>query len=390
MSTLPTMKESTEAIRNLPQVKKWREKNYEPGAWFTAKPADEGGSWGSWGHRFTPNRRGISMVEMNRADPHRVPEEGMGLMVDREAGAEPSSPHYEYQLNKKYQVWSYNVESLYEEAVSRQWSATRDLPWDQLKPLPDDLERAMCQFTSFLHTVEFVPGDTLPHYMARIDPAFAEVRLFLSTQCADEARHMEVFGKRMFANGGGPGVEPGAEALLQTDPKDSVLPREVAKFIAMVKPDWEFLAYSYYVQMMGEAVVLDFFRFGEFLGRNPCDKVMFRRIMQDEARHVSFGTMRMKYYLENAPAGERERALEMVHYLASISEASGTGFGLLVHPSAIEPFALLAAGSVGNLDKGWDVVREFWAKAVQEYLDRCDRAGFPRYDRCLMPREAPF
>jgi hypothetical protein len=80
----------------------------------------------------------------------------------------------------------------------------------------------------------------------------------------------------------------------------------------------------------------------------------------------------------------------MLHYLASVTETSGAGFGLLVHPSAVEPFALLAAGSTGNLDKGWDVVREFWAAVVEEYLDRCDRAGLPRRGRCMIPDEAPF
>ncbi|HXR35922.1 MAG TPA: hypothetical protein VN754_08245, partial [Candidatus Binataceae bacterium] len=187
-----------------------------------------------------------------------------------------------------------------------------------------------------------------------------------------------------------PGIEPGAEALLQFDPRKSALPAEAAKAIASVNPTWDFLAYSYFVQMIGEAVVLDFFRFGEFLGRNPCDKEMFRRIMQDEARHVSFGTMRIKYYLDHAPRQERADALEMLHFLASVSEASGTGFGLLLQPSAIEPFALLAAGSVGNLAKGWDVVREFWAASVEEYINRCERAGIPRRGRCMLPEDAPF
>ena len=386
--TLMTRKESAERIAKLPQVKRWREKNYEPGSWFTSKPAEEGGTWGSWGHRFAPTKRGMSFVEMNRADPHPVPEEGTGLTVDREGGAEPSAARYDYPLNKKYQVWSSNVVGLYEEAVSRQWSATSDLPWDQLEPMPEELERAVCQFVCFLHAVEFIPTDTLPYYMTRIDPAFPEVRLFLSSQCADEARHMEVFNKRMFANGGGPGVEPMAAAILEFT-QESSLPRELQINVTS-DIGLEFLAYCYQVQMMGEALVLDFFRFGEFLGRNPFDKEMFRRIMQDEARHVSFGTMHMKYHLENAPKDERERALEMVHFIASISEAGGSGFSLLINPSIIEPFALLAAGSMGNIERGWDKVREFWAHTVQAYLNRCELAGFPRWDKCLLPREAPF
>ncbi|MEE9284434.1 MAG: ferritin-like domain-containing protein [Dehalococcoidia bacterium] len=384
-----TPKESAQRIARLPQVRRWREGNYEPGSWFT-DPVGNGGSWGSWGRKLQPTRRGITFVDMNRADPRPIPEEGPGLVVDRGGGAEPASQRYEYQLNKKYQVWADNLETLYEEAMSRQWSATKDIPWDKLEPMPQDQERALCQFMSFLHTVEFVPTDTLPYYMARIDPAFPEPRQFLATQCVDEARHMEVFAKRIFANGGGPGVEPGAEAVLQADPAKSALPPEIAMSISRIGPEWDFLAYSYYVQMMGEAVVLDLFRFGEFLGRNPCDKEIFRRVMQDEARHVSFGTMRMRYYLEHAPKDERKRALEMVHYLASISEAGATGFSLLINPNVIEPFALLAAGSLANIEQGWEWVREFWARVVQEYLDRCERAGFPRADRCLLPKEAPF
>ena len=178
----------------------------------------------------------------------------------------------------------------------------------------------------------------------------------------------------------------GGDVLAAIDPKNHPDVRGVQN----PRATWEFLAYSYSVQMMGEAVVLDFFRFGEFLGRNPCDKEMFRRVLQDEARHVSFGTMRIKYYLENAPKDERERALEMLHYFASVEEASASGFELLINPNAIEPFALMAAGSVGELDKGWDVVREFWATAVEEYLARTERAGFSRRDKCLVPREAPF
>ena len=35
-----------------------------------------------------------------------------------------------YVYNEKYQAWAENVVPLYEEAVARQWSATRDIPWD--------------------------------------------------------------------------------------------------------------------------------------------------------------------------------------------------------------------------------------------------------------------
>jgi hypothetical protein len=381
----PTAQEVRERLERLPQVRRWRQKDYTPGPWLT-----DDGAWESWGHTFRPTRRGMNLVEMNRADPHAIPEQGPGLIVDREGGAAPGSRRYDYPLKAKYQSWTDNVESLFEEAVSRQWSATTDIPWDQLEPLPEDQERALCQLLTFLHAVEFGPTEVLPYYMARIDPAFPEVRQFLATQCADEARHAEVFGKRVMANGGGPGGEANAALTLLAGPQTTVIPPEAVATVTGVRPQAEFLAYSFSTQLLGEAVVLDMFRFGEFLGRNPCDKMIFRRVMQDEARHVSFGTMRVKYYLEHAPAAERARALEMLHFLASVNEAATTGFSLLINPRVIEPFALLAAGSLTNLDKGWDIVREYWARVVENYLERCERAGMPRWDRCLIPREAPF
>ncbi len=36
--------------------------------------------------------------------------------------------------------------NLYEEAVARQWSSARDIPWCELKPAPDDLECAMVSY----------------------------------------------------------------------------------------------------------------------------------------------------------------------------------------------------------------------------------------------------
>ena len=389
--TLPTPKENTERLRRLPQVKRWRDGDYRPGAWLTAAPAAEGGAWGSWGNSVAPGRRGITFMDLNRADKSGVPATGPGLTVDRSGGAAPEQPRYEYQMREKYECWSDNLESLLEEALSRQWYATTDIPWDKLTPLPADQERALCQFITFLHVVEFNPTDVIPYWMTRIDPAFSEARLFLATQCADESRHMEVFGKRLFANGGGPGVEPFAHAVIHPVPQQLMaVPQETLKLLQGKGPGYEFLQYNYQTQLLGESLVLDFFRFGEFLGRNPCDKEIFRRVLQDEARHVSYGTMHIKYYLEHAPKNERERAVELLHYLAAASEAGGAGYDLLLNPNVIEPFVYLAAGSMDNIEQGWQYAREFWAKVVEEYLGRCERAGFPRWDTCLLPREAPF
>ena len=72
-----------------------------------------------------------------------------------------------------------------------------------LEPLPDDIERAMCQLCTFLTEVEFIAGDTPAQWLGTINSEHHEVKLFLLSQIMDEARHLDVFRKRAFANGGG-------------------------------------------------------------------------------------------------------------------------------------------------------------------------------------------
>jgi hypothetical protein len=98
--------------------------------------------------------------------------------------------------------------TLYEEAVARQWSSTRDIPWHTLQPLPKDIEHAMCQLCTFFTEVEFIAGDVPGWWLSQINSAYHETKLFMATQIMDEARHLEVFRKRALANGGGLGKCP--------------------------------------------------------------------------------------------------------------------------------------------------------------------------------------
>ena len=72
-----------------------------------------------------------------------------------------------------------------------------------MKPLPDDIERAQCQLATFLTEVEFVAADVPGRWVANTTPDYFEPRMFLITQIMDESRHLDVFRKRAFANGGG-------------------------------------------------------------------------------------------------------------------------------------------------------------------------------------------
>ncbi len=374
-------KQAWEEVRGAPHLRRIREGDLAPGHWFTAEPGDGTDLWTKWGIKARPSKRGLTLFDLMEAGDTPPPEEGYAAMHPRGAGMDPEMRLMEgqYPANKKWQVWSDNVLSLYEEAVSRQWSATSDIPWERLTPLPKDLEKALCHICSFLTRVEFGAADRLGPWLPKIGYAYHEVKMFLGTQIMDETRHMEVFRKRALANGGGLGPSFGTSTSL--DPTN----RDFAFDIRMIASD--FNAVSYLVHFIGEGIVLDIFRFAEFLGQTEVDKVIFQRVMQDEARHVSYGTMRLKHCLEHCP--DRGDEVEKLHAVADALEVGQTVY-LLLNPHLLQASAVLAGGGVARIDKGYEACRKLYMSVREAYLRRCELAGFSRRQRCLMPPEPPF
>ncbi len=366
---ISSAREMTEYLRGLPQVARIRKGDYAPDAWFIAEP---GNGWGSWGVKAQPSRRGLTLMDTNAADGATVPEKGDPTIVARGAAKDPSLITRDWAVPYKYESWSENVVSLYEEAVSRQWSAASAIPWADLRPLPYELERAYCQLLTFFAGTEYLANDTLGAWVAKIPTSYHEVKLFLATQMMDEARHTEVFRKRIFANGGGIGL--------------SFVTTGNATADSGMFASWSGVSYALHVFF--EGVVLDLFRYAEFLGKTPVDKIIFQRVMQDEARHVSYGALHLKHYMEHLPAGEREERILKLHAVADGAEMSFVG-GFLVHPTVLQGLAILAGDGVAGIQKGYETYRELWSRIREEYLRRCDRAGFDRRSRCLMPAEAP-
>jgi len=327
----------------------------------------------NWGlkAKMRDAERGLTLQDINKTyagEPEDAP--ALRTMAPRGAVIDPDVPDMGYVYNDKYLVWSDNVSALYEEACGRQWSATRDIPWDELKPLPDDMERAQCQIATFLSEVEMIASDFPAKWLWQMNQHFHEVKMFLCTQAMDEARHLEVFRKRALANGGGlmrclRGTEMGLWGILHAP---------------------TYIQGSFLMHVVGEGLVLDIFRSGEFLAKNKTEKEIYRLCMQDEARHVSYGTMHLKYFLEHHP--ERERAIAEMHALAEGAEMGIPGF--LTNPFIIEPLAVLMGDGVKGIDKGMEAIRMVWVRMREEYLNRCALAGFDRRDITKVPAQAPF
>ncbi|MGH9036279.1 MAG: ferritin-like domain-containing protein [Acidimicrobiia bacterium] len=325
---------------------------------------------GHWGTQVKPSSRGLTVMDINRSKAYgtvaqSVPEEYRNL-TPRGSIREPYKhwlPVYDdFVVTERWDLWADNVSTLYEEAKARQWNATKDIAWDELEQLPEDLEKAACQLATFLTEIEFLAGDFPAKWMYRIPAEFYEIKAFLATQIMDEARHLEVFRKRALAGGGG---------LLHVNPMF-----EWASKMLMASPTHT--SGAYFLNLIGEGFILSVFRGGEFLARTHVDREIFRRCLQDEARHVAFGTIELKNFLENHP--QPEQALDTMHRYADIAEVLVSTS--ILQPTVLEPLAVLMGGGLDEIDMGMDGVAFLWDVVKEEYLQRCDRAGLFRRERC--------
>ncbi len=317
-----------------------------------------------WGVRAQPSKTGLTLRDIAIGTYGEVPDHPpRRTMAPRGSDVDPNVPDLGYTVNDKAEVWSDNLLDLYEEAVSRQWSATRDIPWTELPELDPDLEHAMCQLATVLSEVEMVAADFPAKWLWRINHDFVEAKMFLCTQVMDEARHTEVFRKRALANGGGLGR---ASAVVE-------------RFLQLILDAESYDEGSALMHLLGEGIVLSLFRAGEAISPSPVEKKIFRLCMQDEARHVAYGTMHLRYRLERDPS----MAEEFHGYLDRGEEIIAMIFAT---PEIAEPTAILAAGGVDQAAElgaaAGDVMRR---QIIGDYLKRCKHAGLDRSGRLHLP-----
>ena len=323
-----------------------------------------------WGHTAIPGPSGLGLADVETGHYAKIPEFGSshGSMAPRGSFVPENTPSLGmYDLNDRNLVWSDNAAKLYDEACTRQWSSSTDVPWHKLEKLPDDLEKAVCQMCTGLTEVEFVAGDMPAKWMCHINHDFHEVKLFLATQIMDEARHMDVFRKRALANGGG---------LLMASPSQQ-------KLLAAILQAPNYTTASALMHIFGEGFVLTLFRTGEFLAPTEVEKTIFRLCMQDEARHVAYGVRHLKWFLEHYP----ERS-EEIH--AILDKGEQATFQLTLEPQSLEPRAILAGGGIAGIELGMTRLAFLYAKQIREYLHRLKVAGLDREPRMRIPIELPL
>lgn len=343
---------------------------------MAANPVTESGLDLSWLNLYdeptlaVPGKKGLTLKEINLgkyADDRR----GAGDMTYRARGAiaRPGAQRFGPNYQKKADVWSENCVMLYEEATQRQWSSARDIPWDTLEALPDEIERAMCQLCTMLTEVEFIAGDVPGQWMPFVSAQDFEAGLFLMSQIMDEARHTDVFRKRALANGGGllaQGAGLGLRTLIEAR---------------------DFTEMSVLMHVQAEGFVQSMFRMGELIGQTDADKRIFRMSAQDESRHLAFGVMHLKYVLDTEP----DRREEIHHYLDKAEgDAAGGGSGDVTFPPVFESLCLLLGGGADKFDEGLQKFLLLRKRQINEYVHRLGVAGLGDRRNRLGPLMAQF
>ncbi len=275
-------------------------------------------------------------------------------------GAEiPSGvPDAQPWVSRKSELWAFNTESYYEEAMSRQWNATTDIPWERLSgvELPEATGKALSQLLTFLTEVEMIATDVPAMWLARLNPDFVEVKSFIATQAMDEARHTEVFRKRALTTGWG---------LMQASPMNEMA-------LKHLRDADSFSEMSVALHLVAEGNVLTMFRFSEYLSPTDVDKKIFRLVMQDEARHVGYGMQHFRWVLDHFPEKR-----DILH--AHLDEAENVSLAGAAATELIESFIILAGGGLKreNIQEGIRVTTRFDLKQMEEHFERLDRCGMP-------------
>jgi len=242
-----------------------------------------------------------------------------GLVLQR---GKQGRPTHTTSAHAAHFDWSYpadqpEMRALYDRAKEGQWDGAKDLPWathvDPMDPslpiLPADFigadrlrdygivlskveeqklvaDVAAWMLSQFLHGEQ---GALLAAAQVTESVQFFDGKLYGSTQVVDEGRHVEVFHRYLTQKMG---------KLYQVNDNLFVI---IDSLMGDSRWDMKFLG----MQIMIEGLALG--AFGTFYKRTqePVLKELFRRVIQDEARHVHYGVVALREHFKLL--SERER-----------------------------------------------------------------------------------
>lgn len=271
---------------------------------------------------------------------------------------ELASPNYHFGIESNNDIWSSNVEQIYEDSKKSQWNATTDIKWQEIPKFSPSLQFAIAQIMTYLIENEFSALYIPARFLGQISPFFTPVPLLLSSIIGDEARHIESFIKR--ANITGLGVQY------------STLTTQQSLFSLWKEKDY--FTSSFLLHIMGEGTFIDLLKFLEESFRALGDEAsayLLALARKDESRHVAYGMNNVKHSISQNPA--KIAALKEVVFARKNYLDAQSGESSLL----LESMAILRGGGEESalISNGFEEVQELKKKMEKNRTKRLVECG---------------
>lgn len=295
----------------------------------------------------------------DRRAPHSVAEQAAAQwgVAARGATVEAGSPGFDFRFNEKSEIWAETAGDLYQQALAGQWDPAAAIDWSAAAELPDDIEDAVVQVMTYLIENENAALLVPARHLGQVHPHFREVMQLLAIQCADEARHVEVFTRRATLKRPNPSLSgAGGQTSLKTLFEAS-----------------DFSSSAFLLSVLGEGSFVNLLNFLHEHGPDPLTRQIARLVARDEARHVAFGMAHLEYRLSQDPG-----------YLSALRAAIEQRYDTLaasagLNEEVFDALILLAAGATdaASVRRGFERVQRLKQDMATGRKARLVRLGFP-------------
>lgn len=289
------------------------------------------------------------------AEPEAEARPEWGLAA-RGALVEAGGPRLAFGLHRREQIWAATAAELYAQAAAAQWDPEAAIEWDAAFTLEPPIEAAVVQVMAYLVENENAALVVPARHLGQIHPHYREVLQLMALQCADEARHIAVFTRRMRLRG-----EP---RVLSTAGGQASL--------ASLLDAPDFSTATLLLSVLGEGSFVNLLNFLHAHAPDPVTRQIARLAARDEARHVAFGMAHLEYRLAAEPTllARLANAIEQRH------EALAATTGL--NEEVLDALVLLAAGRLAPdaLGRGHAAVQQLQQDMAAGRRARLQRLGF--------------
>ncbi len=277
-------------------------------------------------------------------------------LAARGATVEAGSPAFYFRLDQKSEVWASRAADLYAQAAAAQWDPETAIDWNVPFDLPDSVEDAVVQVLTYMIENEVAALVVPARFLGQLHPHFREVQAVLAIQIADEARHIEVFTRRLRMKGREPALSTaGGQNSLKT-----------------LLDEADFSVAEFLLSVLGEGTFVSLLHFLHAHAPDPVTRQIARLAARDEARHVAFGMTHLAARLEQEP----EFRTRLANAVQSRNDALSGTSGL--NEEVFDALILLAAGEFTPkaIAAGYLRVQELIRDMAEGQQSRLEKLGF--------------